>query len=412
VRVLDRYVLYRDTPPDVRAALREHAAKVTRRMALVVFFLLFGLTFALWPFDRYVIDNPRLLAAIPRWRWSVIGISLLYFALNAALPVRARTAWALVATAATAAMSGVTLGGLFTIREPYFYNCYFFPFAVAALPLWLGYRVVATAVIGMAFPVAFVVMQAGGAADPAVRYALWMSSLMVLAGIVLGHAMFHVVRQNFLKDLQLRAARQRVEELLFHTLPPSIARRLQAGAGTIADRLESVSVLFADLVGFTALSRERSPEQIVSMLNDLFTRFDEVLQRHGVEKVKTIGDAYMAVAGAPEPHADDAAAIADCALDLLDVARELGVQLRIGVHSGPVVAGVIGRERLAYDVWGDTVNLASRLESHGEPGRIQVSEAVHARLAQRYRFEARGEVALKGRGSVPAWFLLGKDGPP
>ena len=212
---------------------------------------------------------------------------------------------------------------------------------------------------------------------------------------------------------ELEAEKQTSERLLLNVLPAPIAARLKLG-GVIVDRFDDVTVLFADIVGFTALSTRTSPEALVAMLDDLFTRFDGLADRHGLEKIKTIGDAYMVVAGVPEATADHAIAMARMGLDMLatiaDYARghDVGAELtiRIGIHSGPVVAGVIGRNKFIYDLWGDTVNTASRMESHGQPSRVHVTEATRAALRDRFECEARGLVDVKGKGPMPTYFLV------
>jgi class 3 adenylate cyclase len=209
------------------------------------------------------------------------------------------------------------------------------------------------------------------------------------------------------------AALDRSERLLLNVLPEPIARRLKQDERVIADRHEDVTVLFADVVDFTPFSEHRRPEDVVALLDDLFVAFDGLAERFGLEKIKTIGDAYMAVAGAPTGRVDHAQAAAEMALAMQDtlgqVCRRSGVslQIRIGLDAGPVVAGVIGQRRSIYDLWGDTVNTASRMESSGLPGRIQVTERVYERLRDAYEFEPRGEVEVKGKGLMPAYLLIG-----
>jgi adenylate cyclase len=215
----------------------------------------------------------------------------------------------------------------------------------------------------------------------------------------------------FVRALDLE--RGRSQDLLHNVLPPPIARRLLGGEQLIADDHRSVSVLFADVAGFTPLVHDATADEVIGILNQVFTAFDELAAVHGLEKIKTIGDEYMAVAGAPEPRSDHAAATAEMALDMLDVlavcsARlDRPLQLRVGIHSGPAVAGVIGRRKFAYDLWGDAVNVASRMESHGVAGRIQVSAAVREALADdpRYRLEERGSIEIKGIGEMTTYFL-------
>jgi class 3 adenylate cyclase len=211
---------------------------------------------------------------------------------------------------------------------------------------------------------------------------------------------------------QLEAANQQNLELLLNILPEPIADRIRAGEGLIADRHDDVSLLFADIVGFTAMSSVMDPEELVRLLDQVFGVFDALVEASGLEKVKTIGDAYMIVGGMPTWRPDHLERMADLAIDIAravndnDAAARLGVKFRIGMHTGSVVAGVVGKRRSIYDVWGDTVNLASRMESTGVPGRIQVTGAVEERLRDRYRFESRGVVDIKGKGLMETFFLL------
>ncbi len=217
-----------------------------------------------------------------------------------------------------------------------------------------------------------------------------------------------------LKNVELTQAYQalaeekaRSERLLLNILPQLVASRLKEGQ-IIADSHEDVTVLFADIVGFTELSSELSAEELVDILDEVFCCFDTLADKHGVE---TIGDAYMAVAGVPEPYPDHAQRVAGMACDILrnlgdfNKKHDLNLQVRIGFHCGPVVAGIIGQKKFIYDLWGDTVNIASRMESHGVPGAIQVSQAVVAHLDDSYRFEARGTVKIKGKGEMYTYLL-------
>jgi class 3 adenylate cyclase len=213
----------------------------------------------------------------------------------------------------------------------------------------------------------------------------------------------------------LLAEQERSERLLLNVLPAPIAARLKQREDVIADGFPDVTVLFADLVDFTRRSERIAPEQVVAILNDLFTIFDQLAEREGLEKIKTVGDAYMVAGGLPERRPDHAQAVAEMALAIRDeVARHTDpsgqpLQVRIGIDTGPVVAGVIGRDKFIYDLWGDTVNTASRMESHGVPGCIQVTARTYQRLRDAYRFERRGPIAVKGKGEMVTWFLLGKN---
>jgi PAS domain S-box-containing protein len=212
----------------------------------------------------------------------------------------------------------------------------------------------------------------------------------------------------------LRYLHEQSEQLLLNILPEPIAQQLKRYPSIIADSFEGVSVLFADIVGFTEFSARTSPKELVKILNLIFSKFDQLAERHGLEKIKTIGDAYMVVAGLPMPHPDHASAIADMALDMqaemVRVSDETGeaFKLRIGINSGPVVAGVIGIKKFFYDLWGDTVNVASRMESQGVDGAIQVTAATYELLGDKYLFEERGVIFVKGKGDMTAYLLTGK----
>jgi class 3 adenylate cyclase len=209
----------------------------------------------------------------------------------------------------------------------------------------------------------------------------------------------------------VRQEQEKAEALLRNILPDPIADRLKAGPAVIADAFPEVSVLFADIVGFTELSGRTPPGRLVELLNDIFSRFDALAGQHDLEKIKTIGDAYMAAAGLPEHRHDHAEAICAMALDMLDQIdafnRQHGTSLRIriGINSGPVVAGVIGTRKFIYDLWGDAVNIASRMESSGVAGRVQISDATARLLPASWPLEDRGLLAVKGKGEMRAWLL-------
>ncbi|NES24231.1 MAG: response regulator [Symploca sp. SIO3E6] len=214
-------------------------------------------------------------------------------------------------------------------------------------------------------------------------------------------------------EFELRMAQQKSENLLLNILPKKIVEQLQQNTSAIAEQFDDVTILFADIVGFTPLSARMTPIELVNLLNQIFSSFDQLTQRHGLEKIKTIGDAYMAAAGLPVPKDDHAEAIADMALDMQQTISQFHgnegemFQIRIGIHTGPVVAGVIGTQKFIYDLWGDTVNVASRMESQGEPGKIQLTATTYKRLQDKYLLEERGLIEVKGRGTMTTYWLQG-----
>ncbi len=204
---------------------------------------------------------------------------------------------------------------------------------------------------------------------------------------------------------------QRSEDLLANILPSSVAKRLKQGESTIVDGFQSVTILFADLVGFTKACADAEPNEVLELLNEIFSIFDDLVEKYDLEKIKTIGDAYMVVGGLPVARDFHAQDVARLALEMLESIEQMNLgtshplELRIGIHTGPAIAGVIGVKKFAYDVWGDAVNTASRMESHGEPGKIQVSEETYSLIQDHFVFESRGSVEVKGKGMMNLFFL-------
>jgi adenylate cyclase len=256
-----------------------------------------------------------------------------------------------------------------------------------------------------------------GGVSPAVPE--WFTSTMLAANVTVGGTIVFTLLALFARQRRdalaaLREEQARAESLLLNILPRSIADRLKVETRTIADQFSSASILFADVVDFTPLAERLPPADVVAVLDHLFSHFDVLAERYGVEKIKTIGDCYMVAAGVPSPRSDHARVLSLMALDMqaamrsVDEVDHLGLELRVGINSGPVVAGVIGRKRFLYDLWGDAVNIASRMESHGTSGRIQISRATKDLLDDEFVCEPRGAIPVKGKGEVEAWYLVGR----
>jgi class 3 adenylate cyclase len=337
---------------------------------------------------------------------------------------------------AYAYLLGPTLGALALVRRRwplavllvsaatlYVYNLTDYPGLFSAVPLsvalataWAaGYRGWALAVVawfGLS-PLVFVTVT--HELSPQIRTQLLngvVSDLALLTAVLLLGEAVRTRRALDREHRLLLTEQERSERLLLNVLPGPIADRLKQGEEVIADDFPEVTVLFADLVDFTRRSRETTPERVVQVLDDLFSALDTLAERYQLEKIKTVGDAYMVVGGLPEPRPDHAQAVADMALAVREeVARHLDpagepLAVRIGIDTGPVVAGVIGRRKFSYDLWGDTVNTASRMESHGIPGCIQVTARTYQRLRDHYRFERRGPVPVKGKGDIVTYLLV------
>lgn len=221
-----------------------------------------------------------------------------------------------------------------------------------------------------------------------------------------------------LKKMQraIQSEKEKSEKLLLNILPESIAERLKNKNSIIVDGIPSSTILFTDIVGFTSLSEQISPEKLIHLLNIIFSEFDNLVEAYDLEKIKTIGDAYMVAAGIPSPRNNHAEVIADFALEMKIVMAKINknlenpLNIRIGINSGPVVAGVIGKKKFSYDLWGDSVNTASRMESHGVPGEIQITQATYNIIKDKYDFEDRGVTQIKGKGPMQTYLLKGKIG--
>jgi len=271
----------------------------------------------------------------------------------------------------------------------------------------------------VAFVIVFVVTGVlGEAFFPDAGLPVWFTTTMLAMNIIGTSAIAFTVLASFAKERNealtaLRAEQARSEALLVSILPQPIAERLKAANGRIADHLDSASIVFADLVDFTPMSERLPAAEVVGMLDELFSHFDGLAERHGLEKIKTIGDCYMAAAGVPDPHPDHARRAALLALDMRDAVASWTLpdgsplQLRIGINSGPVVAGVIGTKRFLYDLYGDAVNTASRMETHSTPGQIQITTATHDLLKDEFECRPRGIIPVKGKGEMQTWYLVG-----
>ncbi len=407
--------------PEQDDAFRQHANEVTTRNGRLcaVGILLAAILF--WPTDPLLFHGePEILYHFAWARGLTVAWALLTLAaLHRASPLRRRAALVLLLGACGGAASGAWhFAAITDIPVALYYIIY--PVTPLSTIVLVGFwwRLAGTAALGIAWTLTYLAPNPEVFADRFSWSMVAFEAFVVVFTAFLGHTIYALSRENFLQRLRLATqtvaldeARARSDELLLNVLPPPIAERLKHGERPIADGHAEVTVLFADVCGFTPMSERLTPAELVQLLNRVFTEFDRLAARHGLEKVKTIGDAYMLAAGLPDPHPHSARAAAEMALDMRRVARAVRgpdgrpLAMRIGLHTGPVVAGVIGLKKFAYDLWGDTVNTASRMESHGPPGSIQVSEATYRHLEGEYVFEARGLVEVKGKGRMPVYLL-------
>jgi len=235
-------------------------------------------------------------------------------------------------------------------------------------------------------------------------------------GMFASYALERYTRRDFLQKYTIQAQRDQADKLLYNVLPERIAEKLKQSNETIAEEYNSATVLFADIVNFTAISAHFAPHEVVEMLDELFSSFDELVDKYGVEKIQVAGDGYMVAAGVPTPRPDHATVLAHLALDMLECVKTeefLGgkqpIEIRIGLNSGSLLGGVIGRKKYFYALWGDTVNIASRMESHGSSGKIQITRATYELVQDDFECEYMGAIPVKGKGQMDVWYLLGKN---
>jgi class 3 adenylate cyclase len=408
-------------PPDLEPAFNEY--HFVRSLAFMQFAIILAIVLyaAFGVLDQYLV--PQVAGSIWIIRYAIVcPVALAVLLLTFTRRFR-RIAQPILS--ALAVLCGLGIVAMVAIADPATSALYYaglllvIPWAYSVLHLRFGYATAAAASILVGYEVVAIWVQHTPAHILVSNNFFFVSSVIV--GVAAGYTIERGMRAEFLQQRRIDHERDRSDALLLNILPQAIIDRLkargEAGEGRrLAEDLDEVTVLFADAVGFTMQAGKTPADDLVAALDGLFSRFDELADRYGLEKIKTIGDAYMAVAGAPEPQPEHAAAAAEMSLAIIQELKDARwpsgdpILVRVGIASGPAVAGVIGQRKFAYDLWGDTVNLASRLQSHSQPGRILVAESVVARLQARYVFGPRLVVELRGKGPTPARVLRSRDG--
>ena len=347
--------------------------------------------------------------------WKVAAINVLAVPLCAAVPLLHRFG----ALAAPLALFAILYGGFFLIialvGTGAGMQMYYLVGAALAVPFFGTERIGLGALFAAVSAVIVIGVHVLVPFDTRLEPPTMLFGSFIITVVVSCGTLFMIVYYAFQQAARAEATAQREyersESLLANILPAAVAERLKRGT-VIADRYDDASILFADMAGFTARASDMAPDELVQFLNGIFSEFDRLVDRHRLEKIKTTGDAYMVVSGVPLPRADHAAALARLALDMRELAARWrdaagnAAPIRLGMASGPVVAGVVGTRKFFYDVWGDTVNLASRMESTGIEGQIQVSLAAYEHLKEDFLLESRGALEVKGKGTLPTWFLM------
>lgn len=404
-------------PTDLRRAFLLYTRKRTSRTTCALAMFLLIMNFLAWPSDQPLLRDPVLVQLFVVLRLGLTGVFLGLLGLLAV--DRIATSAAALPLIAAFACTGAALGGWISgtyggLETPFFYVIYTFCGVTMILSVGLLARIAITLAFTLSFIGPYFLLF-----PQHLEYPFVSSNLLVVVSanfsyVVIGEALYRLMRTNFLQAAALEEAHRKSDGLLLNILPGPIAERLKEQQQPIADGFAEVTVLFADIANFTPLSSSLSPTALVALLNRIFSEFDALAQKHGLEKIKTIGDAYMVAGGLPAPHQEHARAIAEMALEMRETLNHLRqelnlpLEIRIGINSGPVVAGVIGMSKFIYDLWGDTVNTASRMESHGMTGEIQLTDEAARRLMGAYELELRGEIEVKGKGWMTTWLLKGR----
>jgi adenylate cyclase len=397
-------------PIDISYGTEKYPEKVARGLR-VLNATAWGGSMLVLGFALYDLFNPKL--------WTLAGINVVTAVFLAAIPIWHRfgplAAPIIYVVGAYTAIFGICsmLGTDSGMQMQYL--------AIAAgLVLVVGTERIgliaaaAAAALGLIIALEILVPRDTGLLSPGDMLANFIACI-VGTGLILLAIVFYAVREAARAQAAAEREYERSEALLANMLPPSVASRLKSATGSIiADKHNEASVLFADMAGSTARASETEPVQLVQFLNQIFTAFDQLVEHHGLEKIKTSGDGYVVVSGAPIARQDHAEALADLALDMRTAAENIRawdgspVPIRIGVASGPVVGGVLGTRKFFYDVWGDAVNVAARMETTGEPGKIQVAPELAARLRGSFVLEERGLIDVRGKGPMRTFFLVSR----
>jgi class 3 adenylate cyclase len=324
------------------------------------------------------------------------------------------------------AISGMGIVAMISItREVEFGNRFYFTglilvsmwgYSLSRLRFW--YAIIANLVIMAGYEFASIVMKQLLTTETGIVI-FTMHNFFFIGGNIIGmfasYALERYTRRDFIQKYTIQAQRDQADKLLYNVLPARIAEQLKRGTGTIAEEYNSATVLFADIVNFTPISARYAPHEVVEMLDELFSNFDELVDRYGVEKIQVAGDGYMVAAGVPTPRPDHATVLAQLALDMLDCVKnekfldgKHPIEIRIGLNSGSLLGGVIGRKKYFYALWGDTVNTASRMESHGFRGKIQITRATYELVKDEFECEYVGVIPVKGKGEMDVWHLIAR----
>ena len=409
-------------PPEIEAQFREdyHANTVsTTRLALVLGLVLYS---AFGILDIYAVPISKDIV----WfiRFGVVA-PVIVFALAASyVDIFERYTQALMG--AVVAVSGLGITVMIAVaREAEFGSRFYFTglilistWAYGLSRLRFGYAVLANSIILIGYEFASIEVKHLLESETGIVI-FTMHNFFFLGANVIGmftsYTLERYTRRDFLQKLTIQAQRDQADQLLYNVLPERIAETLKQSHETIAEEFSSASVLFADIVNFTPISARFGPLEVVEMLNELFSQFDQLVDKYGVEKIQVAGDGYMVAAGVPTPRPDHATILAQLALDMLDCVKTgnfLGgkhpIEIRIGLNSGSLIAGVIGRKKFFYALWGDMVNTASRMESHGESGKIQITRETYELVKDDFECEYIGEIPVKGKGNMEVWHLLAK----
>lgn len=418
-----QYIFLSDRSPEEEQEFRDYVSNFAERLIYLVLLICGVLILATWPTDYIIYESEAIRTFYVKWRLITvggIGFVLGGYHLTEYIHKNFITL-VMVGVVIVNFTTAYLVGQITNLQDPWFHIIYITAFYSVFLPTDLFKRVLLTVFLPTSWGVGFVAFRPELWGYPYFGFVAIIALTVIIISIILGHAIYAVMRENFFRNQELKTARQEIkeeqeksEELLLNILPATVSRQLKKGKD-VAEQFDEATVLFADIVEFTPLANNLPAHEVVEILDDMFSALDRLVSEHGLEKIKTIGDEYFVAAGVPEPMDHHAVRMAELAVAMKEevqgFTRDDGrpFQLRMGMNSGPLVGGIIGEEKFVYDVWGDTVNLGSRMESQGVPGKIQVTSATKDLIQRqgngRFAFEERGTIDVKGRGEMITYFL-------
>lgn len=416
-KLLSEYVFLSNRSDREQQRFEEYINDLAKRFSVSAYTFLLITVIVTWPTDYIYLENENLIDAYEKWR-SLFIIFMLVVLIGryiTDLIDEYFIGFGLIGAIGITFITALIFGRVTRFNQVWFSVIFALPFISVPLPINLKLRTAFTFGLPSVWFLGFWVHNYDQSVRAYTGIQFNLACVLTLGSIILGHYVYAIFRQNFFQSQDLEQEREKSEKLLTNILPEEISERLKAGED-VSEKFDEVTVLFADIVEFTPIADHYEADEVVSILDEMFSSFDDLVNEYGLEKIKTIGDEYFVAAGVPERIDKPALRMANLAIDMKNEVQNhqrhdgSPFRLRCGMNTGPLVAGIIGKEKFVYDVWGDTVNIGSRMESQGEPGKIQVTPSTKKRIEEQddnseFQFEERGAIDVKGKGKMNTYFI-------